>query len=191
MNELKSKIISYAHQRFLNGGIKWLNLDYIAIDCSISRKTLNQYFNRNQLVDAVIKSKLETCRQSLLAIDMEQLEPVEELKKILRFTETLACDFSDIYLRDLKRHYPKNWIMIDNFMKGSLKKLFLRNLIEGVSKGLYRKAIDVVLLTEIYFSTGIMLIESGFGHMDAALGGKSMEEMNKSFFAGLTNVNYK
>ena len=73
MQELRDKIISYAHIRFLNGGIKWLNLDYIAYDCSISRKTLNQYFNRNQLIDAAIKSKIETYHQSLLKLTKELL----------------------------------------------------------------------------------------------------------------------
>lgn len=191
MQELKNKIISYAHIHFLNGGIKWLNLDYIANDCSISRKTLNQYFNRSQLIDAVIKSKMETYHQCILTIEMEQLEPVEELAKILNFTETLGYDFSDIFLRDLRRHYSKNWLLIDDFIKGSLKKLFMRNLIRGVNQGLYRKAIDIVQLTEIYFSTGLMLMERGSGQLNAALGGKSIGEMNNNFFAGLTNSNFK
>jgi len=83
MKELRDKIISNAHIRFLNEGIKWLNLDYSAHDCILSRKTLNQYFNRNQLIDTVISSKIETYHQSLLAIEIEQLGPVEKLKKIL------------------------------------------------------------------------------------------------------------
>ena len=191
MQELRDKIISNAHIRFLNGGIKWLNLDYIASDCSISRKTLNQYFNRSQLIDAVIESKIETYHQSLSAIEIEQLGPVEELTKLLSFTETLGCDFSNVFLRDLRRHYPKNWSLIDGFIKGSLKKLFIQNLINGVNQGFYRKAIDVELLTEIYFSTGLMLIESGIGQLNAVSGGKSIGEMNNNFFAGLTNFNFK
>ena len=191
MQELKNKIISNAHIRFLSGGIKWLNLDYIASDCNITRKTLNQHFNRSQLIDAVIKSKIETYHQCLLAIEIQQLGPAEELKKILSFTETLGCDFSNVFLRDLRRHYPKNWSLIDDFIKGSLKKLFLQNLINGVKQGFYRKAIDVVLLTEIYFSTGLMLIESGIGQLNAVSGGKSIREMNGNFFAGLTNLSFK
>lgn len=67
----------------------------------------------------------------------------------------------------------------------------MQNLINGVNQGFYRKAIDVALLTEIYFSTGLMLIERGSGQLNAALGDKSIGEMNNNFFAGLTNFNFK
>ncbi len=67
----------------------------------------------------------------------------------------------------------------------------MQNLVKGVKQGFYRKTIDTVLLTEIYFSTVLMLIERGYGQLNTELGGKSIEEMNKNFFAGLTNFNFK
>ncbi len=109
MQELGDKIISNAHVRFLNGGIRWLNLDCIAHDCGISRKTLNQYFKRNQLIDAVIENLIKAYHQSLLAIKRKRLEPLKELRMILSFTENSSHDFSAIFLRDLRKHYPGNW----------------------------------------------------------------------------------
>jgi AcrR family transcriptional regulator len=126
MEELKYKIVSCAHLRFHNGGIKWPNLDSIASDCGISRKTLNQHFNRDQLIDEVIDNRIATYHQSLLKIEKERLGTMEELTRILRFTETLSSDFSDIFLRDLRKHYHKNWLMVDNFITGSLRSFLWR-----------------------------------------------------------------
>jgi len=188
MEELRHKIVSCAHARFLNGGIKWLNLDCIASDCGISKKTLNQHFNRNQLIDAVIGNKIQTYHQFLFKTEKDQLDTVEGLTRVLRFTATLSSDFSDIFLRDLRKHYQKNWLMIDNFITGSLKEFFVANLTGGITSGIYRKGMDVVLLTEIYLNTVFMLIVRPPRQLNAAQGERSIREMNDNFLAGIMNI---
>ncbi|MEO7582591.1 MAG: TetR/AcrR family transcriptional regulator [Ferruginibacter sp.] len=188
MEELKNKILASAHNRFLSHGIRWLNLDYIASDCGISRKTFNLYFNRNQLIENLIKNKIEGYTRSLSVIQKEKPRPIDELRKIFSFMEKLAADFSDIFIRDLKIHFPKDWLLIDDFIKGSLMKIFMGNLARGVKQGVYRKTTDVVLLTEIYFSTGLMLMEKNFRQLDPSLKVKIFREVNDNFFAGLTNL---
>lgn len=96
MKELKDQIILSAHRLFLIGGIRWLDLDLVANDCGISREMLDQCFKRNELIDAVIKSSIETNHQNLLKIGTETLEPLEEITKMLSFAESLGYDFSII-----------------------------------------------------------------------------------------------
>jgi hypothetical protein len=64
------------------------------------------------------------------------------------------------------------------------------NLTGGIRIGIYRKGIDVVLLTEIYLSTVLMLIEKGPRQLNAAPGDESIKEMNDNFLAGLMNHPY-
>jgi len=185
MQEIKNRIIMCAHIIFLKYGIKWIDLDYVASDCGISRKTLNQYFNRNKLVDVLIKSKIESYYLSLSAIERELLCTQEEMIKILAFSKILSYDFSAVFIRDLKRYYPDNWFLIERFIKGPLKDTVVGNLTAGISEGIYRKDIDVQLLGDVYFSTFFMMIESISAQLDVSEQGKRIEEMNKNFSAGL------
>jgi len=190
MQELKNKIIACAHLHFLRGGIKWLDLDHIANDCGVSRKTLRHCFKRNELIDALIKSKLETYQQSLAVIELDQLEPLEEMTKILSFITQLGCDFSPIFLRDLKRYFPENWALMASFSTGSLKKVFMGNLTAGIQKGIYRKAIHVELLTDVYFTTTLALIERESLPFQSGSSNKSILEMNENFIAGLRSYSH-
>lgn len=189
MPELKNRIIKCAHINFLKYGIKWIDLDYVANDCGISRKTLNQYFNRNKLIDLLIKSKIESYHLSLSVIELELLSPLKEIKKILAFIEGLSYDFSAVFIRDLKRYYPENWLLVEGFITGSLKNVIIKNFTAGISKGIYRKAIDARLLADIYFSTVLMMLESISGQSNASIRYKGIEEMNNNFLAGLLDHN--
>ena len=183
--ELENKIISYAHRRFLVSGIKRPNLDLVANDCMISRKMLDQCFNRNKLIDAVIGNMMITYYQSLSTVEEANLEPIAEMKRILGLMEVLANDLSAIFLRDLRRYYLDHWLALDKLVNVSFKQLFTRNLMIGIEKRVYRKMINVVLLTEIYFVTGLTLVENGLVDLQPELRNDSMREMNVNFLAGI------
>ncbi|MNR32830.1 hypothetical protein D3C85_1504530 [compost metagenome] len=55
----------------------------------------------------------------------------------------------------------------------------------GIEKRVYRKMINVVLLTEIYFVTGLTLVENGLVDLQPELRNDSMREMNVNFLAGI------
>ena len=160
-------------------------MDYIANDCSISRKTLNQYFKRAELIEAVINDRLAAYHQSLKKIEINQLKPLEEMKSLLVFTEALSSDFSAILLRDLRRYYKEYWLLFDGFIKGSMRKLFITNLTKGINLGAYRKTIDVELLAEVYFITALTLIENESDRLQPASGSNKLRIFNDNFIAGL------
>ena len=184
MDELSDKIISGEHFRFLKGGIKWLDLDHVASDCNISRKTLNKYFKRQGLIEAVISQRLEAYRQSLRKIGIDQLEPLGEMRSLLVLIEGFRSDFSAILLRDLRRYYNEYWLLIDSFIKGSVKKVFVTNLTNGISLGNYRKTINVELLTDVYFVSLIALIENE-PILQPGPGSNRLRVLNDNFLAGL------
>ncbi|MFA6152106.1 MAG: hypothetical protein WC716_12345 [Chitinophagaceae bacterium] len=185
MQELKDKIILSAHKHFLIGGVRWLDLDLVANDCCITRKLLGQCFKRNELIDAVIKSKIETYQRAIAAIETEKLEPIEEMTRILNFTESLGYDLSAVLLWDLRRHYQENYALIDSFITGSLKKIFKENLTKGINRRIYRKAINEEMLTDTYFIAILALIEKDSNNLQSELKNVRILEMNSNFLTGL------
>ena len=53
--------------------------------------------------------------------------------------EGLSYDFSAVFIRDLKRYYSENWLLVEVFITGSLKNVIIRNFTAGISKGITEK----------------------------------------------------
>lgn len=185
MDELRNKIVFAAHFRFLRDGIKWLNMDYIALDCNVSRKTLDRYFKRQQLLEAVINHILEAHEQSLIAIEIDRLEPLEELERLLLLMEVLSSGLSAVLLRDLRRYYHENWLLLDRFITGSVKRAFRSNLNKGITSGLYRLNIDVEVLTDVYVATVLNLVENQSPGSQMNAKNSKLKVFNDIFFAGV------
>lgn len=187
MEDVKIRIIDSAHHHFNYRGIKFLNLDLVAKDCNISRKILSSYFNKEQLVNEIVSKRLAIYRETLKFIIRQNHGPVAELTYIFGVIEQFAEDFSDVFLREIRKYYHTQSGLVDDFVEKSLKKNFRNNLSQACNKGLYRNSIQPEVLTEIYFSTITMLMEKGFGLSASIIKLRTIREMSKNFLLGLTN----
>lgn len=187
MEDIKKDIVESAHRYFNYRGIKFLNLDVVAKDCNISRRILSSYFDKEKLVEEIISKRLANCKEALKMIARQKHGAIKELSYIFGLIEQLAEDFSDVFLRELKKYYHPQWLLVNHFVEEALKKVFQKNLTKASSKGIFRESIQPALLTEIYFSTITMLMEKGFGFSSSSIKLRTIREMNKNFLLGLMN----
>lgn len=188
MEDIKKSILESAHRHFNYRGIKFLNLDIVAKDCNISRKILSNYFDKEQLVKEIISKRLANCKEALKMIIRQKHGTIAELTYIFGLIEQLAEDFSDVFLRELKKYYHSHWLLVNQFVEEALKKAFQNNLKTATIKGVFRESIQPELLTDIYFSTVSMLMEKGFGSSSSSIKLRTIREMNKNFLLGLMNL---
>jgi len=109
------------------------------------------------------------------------------LISIFDLIEQLTGDFSDLFIRDLKKYYRAQRHQIDGFMEGELKERFKNNLIEGRGGGWYRKSLRIAHLTGTYFWTISMLMERPYSSPAGPLKPQTISEMNTNYLLGLTN----
>jgi len=156
---MKEKIIAKANSMFLNLGFKSVTMDDLASEMGISKKTIYTHFqNKTKLVEATTDHLFCTVSTGIDSILEEKKEPIEELYAIKAFVILHLKDEKTSPQYQLQKYYPKiyNVLKIKQFevMQGCV----IENLNRGIKKGVFRKNINVQIISRLYF-TGMIGIK--------------------------------
>lgn len=179
--EIENRILRTANTMFFNRGIKLAAMDDIAENVGVTRKILNHYFNRNELVNRVIFDHINSCKVNLSEVKNQHLQPLDEMKWILSITETFSINFSNIFLRDLKIHYREAWQALLAFSNGCIKDVIQENISRGIEVGTYRSQIKKDIVIDLYFSIVLLLMEKDYGTGGKLRMAEEVSEMNSNF----------
>ncbi|MHA7055858.1 TetR/AcrR family transcriptional regulator [Aquimarina sp. M1] len=149
---MKEKIIEKANDMFLNFGFKSVTMDDLASEMGISKKTIYAHFqNKTKLVEATTEHLFCTISDGIDAILEEKKEPIEELYAIKAFVMYRLKDEKTSPQYQLQKYYPK----IHNSLKvrqyETMQECVIENLERGIKKGVFRKNIDVKIISRLYF----------------------------------------
>jgi AcrR family transcriptional regulator len=155
---MKETIINRATSLFLTLGFKSVTMDDIANDLGMSKKTIYNYFdNKISLVEAATTHLFKKIRDGIKDIKRKSLDPITELHDIKIFLmNSLKGEKTSPY-HQLQKYYPSIHkelkIKKFDFVLESTKK----SLQKGVNQGLFRKKINLELISRLYFNgiTGI------------------------------------
>ena len=155
---MKETIINRATSLFLTLGFKSVTMDDIANDLGMSKKTIYTYFdNKISLVEAATTHLFKKITDVIKDIKRKSLDPITELHDIKIFLmNSLKGEKTSPY-HQLQKYYPSIHkelkIKKFDFVLESTKK----SLQKGVNQGLFRKKINLELISRLYFNgiTGI------------------------------------
>lgn len=155
---MKETIINRATSLFLTLGFKSVTMDDIANDLGMSKKTIYTYFeNKTSLVEAGTTHLFKKITDGIKDIKRKSLDPITELHDIKIFLmNSLKGEKTSPY-HQLQKYYPSIHkelkIKKFDFVLESTKK----SLQKGVNQGLFRKKINLELISRLYFNgiTGI------------------------------------
>ena len=155
---MKETIINRATSLFLTLGFKSVTMDDIANDLGMSKKTIYTYFeNKTSLVEAGTTHLFKKITDGIKDIKRKSLDPITELHDIKIFLmNSLKGEKTSPY-HQLQKYYPSIHkelkIKKFDFVLESTKK----SLQKGVDQGLFRKKINLELISRLYFNgiTGI------------------------------------
>ncbi len=125
-----------------------LTMDDLALLMDKSKSTIYQYFTtKEEIFEYITQVRISN-------VNTYKSEITEEIIKLDYHYETLARiltegakDISAFYLKQLQKHYPNAWKIIEDFLFGLLEDL-KQFYLYGIESGLF-KPISVELLTKL------------------------------------------
>lgn len=148
--EPRTRILTEADSLFKRRGVRAVTMDDIARELGMSKKTLYQYFsNKAEIVQGVSSAYFEQERCMTDEIMEKAKDPVEEILLILQaFTNTMH-EIPTNMVYEIQKYYPKAWCQFHEFKETYIMDAVRQNLITGVEKGLYRKDMDIEIVTKL------------------------------------------
>lgn len=137
---------------FLTLGVKSVTMDEIAAELGISKKTIYAHFStKGKLIEATALYVFEKINKGVDQIRNEDNDPLQELFNIKEFAAAHLQDEKSSPQYQLQKYYPKIAHTIKLKQKQMLEEITSENLQKGISRGYYRKEINVEFISKIYF----------------------------------------
>ncbi len=158
--EKQERIIQGALNLFMRMGVKGVNMDYIATHLGISKKTLYQHVNnKGDLVEQSFASQQCNVKNMIEGICQKYENAIDELFEIDAGVCKIMKNRHPALINSLKTHYPKVWTLLDDLKKKHILKVLKRNLATGIKQGMYRKEINIDIISKLIITRIDTLID--------------------------------
>jgi len=182
---LRSYIITEAGKLFREYGVKSVTMDDIAKQIGISKRTIYQHLqDKDELVNILLDARINTHECGLAKNAKLGEEAVHEVFLSLAEVNVWLTTFNRKLFYDLQKYYPNAWARLRDFKEKSLAKNISRNLKRGIAEGIYRKEINIEVLTGLRLSHTQLLFETEGQYSIAQV----MEEVTTHFLYGICNI---
>ena len=159
---MKEKILQKASDLFLNLGFKSVTMDDIASEMGISKKTIYSHFSTKlKLVQASTFYVLDKINTGICDICSGELNPIEEVFTIKSLVMDQLKDEKSSPHYQLQKYYPRIFKLLKDKQFESVNECVKHNLERGIDQGIYRKEIDLDIITRFYLNgnSGLMNYE--------------------------------
>jgi AcrR family transcriptional regulator len=168
-DEKEERIIRESTAIFKRFGIKSVNMDDLATQLGVSKKTLYKYVSdKDELVHRVFEfhALQEDCE--IQQITERNLNAIDESYEIMRMVLNMVRDLHPSVLYDMKKYHPeimhKMQCTRDDIIATTLRK----NMEKGVQEGYYRDDIRPDFIASLYVSAVESIIEQLAGNESTA-----------------------
>lgn len=134
---MKEKLIqNHLTEKFQKVGFYSFSMDDIAIELSISKKTIYKYYkNKHDLVNDILTGLLESAYKKVIITIASKSPFLDKYYSIFDIVKKNLRAFDDISLRALKNYYPDIWVKIARFRKYNILPLLRLLISSGIKKG--------------------------------------------------------
>lgn len=159
--DTKTKILIKSKELFFKLGVRSITMDDLAKELGISKKTLYKYFdNKSDLVNAVIIQHFEDESKLIKEVTQNATNAIDEIVLIAKsgIKQFKKMHPSSIY--DLKKYYPKAWLIIEEFKTNYIHNTVIGNISRGKEQGYYRKEIHEDVIAKLYSNNIDFIVNS-------------------------------
>ena len=140
----KEKIVNGALELYMRMGVKSVNMDEVATNLGISKKTLYVYFdNKQDLVNHCFQKHYDLVSEMINTSAAQFENAIDELFAIDESCSIIMKQINPYLLGELKRYYPNTWALIEQLKQKVFFNIMKKNLNKGIKQEIYRKEIDV------------------------------------------------
>jgi TetR/AcrR family transcriptional regulator, cholesterol catabolism regulator len=154
---MQDRILNKARELMFQTGVKHVTMDDLANHLGISKKTIYQYFkDKDALVSSVVEFELANhaliCNQSMQAAD----NAVHEIFLLMTVIQEMFNRMNPLALFEIEKYYPDAFEKIKNHKEEFIFSMIRTNLEKGIAEGLYRKDVDVNILSKYRLETSLI-----------------------------------
>lgn len=160
----KEDLLKQVVHLFMSYGIKSMTMDDVARHLGKSKKTIYQFVDdKKDLVTQSVEYQIGQNQEKVCcAIEEKEGNAIDQLVNInLQVNEQLKNIHPSV-LYDLKKYYPKAWMVLQNHKQVFIRDIVLRNLKLGIKDGLYREDLKPEIVTELYLAMVNMTLDPDF-----------------------------
>jgi AcrR family transcriptional regulator len=173
-NDKQIIILEVAETLFAEKGFDGTSIRNIAKEAKINIAMVSYYFgSKEKLLESLILYRTSDLKLQLDNLIIEDLEPIEKINKLIElYINRINCNkgiYRILHFEFTSKKGDSNLHAFSELKKGNLKSLE-SIIIEGQTKGIFRKDVIIPLITPTILGT--------FFHF----------HMNKSFFQNLLNL---
>ncbi len=138
-------------------GMKHVTMDELATQLGISKKTIYQYYkDKDSLVTAVVEKELSNhafnCTNSMLLAE----NAVHEIFLLMAVVQEMFNRINPLALFEIEKYYPLAFEKIKIHSDDCIYSMISDNLEKGIKEGLYRKEIDIPILSKYRLATSLI-----------------------------------
>jgi len=154
---MQDRILNKARELMFQTGVKHVTMDDLATQLGISKKTIYQYFkDKDALVSSVVENDLAKhaliCNQSMQIAD----NAVHEIFLLMTVLQELFSSMNPLTLFEIEKYYPLAFDKIKKHKDDFIFSMISANLEKGIEEGLYRKDVDVTILSRYRLETSLI-----------------------------------
>lgn len=154
---MQERILNKARELMFQTGVKHVTMDDLATQLGISKKTIYQYYkDKDALVSSVVENELANhaliCNQSMQAAD----NAVHEIFLLMTVIQEMFNRMNPLALFEIEKYYPLAFEKIKNHKDDFIFSMISKNLEKGIAEGLYRKDVDVTILSKYRLETSLI-----------------------------------
>lgn len=152
MEKQELDILSRTLELFLKYGIRSINMDDVARELGVSKKTLYKFVsNKAQLVDKCVKFAFQSIIDALDEVRSHSTNAIDEMFDMdTAVTATLQQKHHAVEFQ-LAKYYPNSFKWIKDNQRETVMRHTLENLQKGIDQGLYRSDLKVNLIAQVYY----------------------------------------
>ena len=150
---MKESIVNHAIPLFLQFGFKSVTVDDLALEMSISKKTIYTHFpTKEQLVETSVMKHFDLVIDKILSICQHSKDPIIELYQIKKEVSKYLSNEKNSPIYQLQKYYNTIYNKLKQKEFNALGSMFSASLNRGINIGLFRSGIDIDFVTRIFFN---------------------------------------
>ena len=158
--EVRDRIIEEATKQFFQFGIRNVTMDDIAISLGISKRTVYEIFrDKGELVETCLNNLTLKEDKRVLEVVNKSENVIETIFVFMREGIKAMNSINPVFFKDLQKLYPQLWKRLDAEVRAKRLSLSARFLKKGIKEGLFRKDLNVEIISKLFQEQMNLLVD--------------------------------
>lgn len=155
--DARERILVKAHELFSRYGFRRVTMDEIAVKTGMSKKTIYQSFeNKDEIVNSVVEEHIKKSCKFCESHCFNSENAVHEIFLNIETIQELVGEMNPTVFEDLEKFFPAVFVKLYYHKSEYLAKKVKDNLLTGIEEGLYRKELNVDIITKLRIETAFL-----------------------------------